>query len=125
VDKSGQTTAFRLTEQRDEQAARRFLIQVIRRGGVPKTITIGGGEVNAAALREYKGEDGTVSIIRQVQGSATRVMLSQECPTQIAFVPKVLQSAPTSQHDLCSTTESRAGLPCCQTPEVIPYGFME
>jgi putative transposase len=40
VDKHGQTIDFLLTEQRDEQAATRFLTKAIRRHGVPEKITI-------------------------------------------------------------------------------------
>jgi transposase-like protein len=40
VDKTGQTIDFLLTEQRDEQAAKRFLTKAIRRHGVPEKITI-------------------------------------------------------------------------------------
>ena len=36
VDKHGQTIDFLLTEQRDEQAATRFLTKAIRRHGVPE-----------------------------------------------------------------------------------------
>jgi putative transposase len=42
VDKMGQTIDFLLTEQRDEHAAKRFLIKATRRHGVPETITIDG-----------------------------------------------------------------------------------
>src|SRR6266550_5103207 len=48
VDKGGQTIDFLLTEQRDEQAAKRFLTRAIRRHGVHETITIDGSEANAA-----------------------------------------------------------------------------
>jgi putative transposase len=50
VDKTGQTIDFLLTEQRDEGAAMRFLTKATRRHGVPETITIDGGEANAAAI---------------------------------------------------------------------------
>jgi putative transposase len=40
VDKHGQTIDFLLTEQRNEQAATRFLTKAIRRHGVPEKITI-------------------------------------------------------------------------------------
>ena len=40
VDKTGQTIDFLLTEERDEQAAKRFLTKAIRRHGVPEKITI-------------------------------------------------------------------------------------
>ena len=39
VDKTGQTIDFLLTEQRDEQAAKRFLTKAIRRHGMPAKIT--------------------------------------------------------------------------------------
>jgi putative transposase len=42
VDKMGQTIDFLLTEERDEQAAKRFLTKAIRRHGVPEKITIAG-----------------------------------------------------------------------------------
>src|SRR3954470_24133812 len=51
VDKSGQTIDFLLTEYRDTEAALRFLMQAIRRHGVPETITIDGSEVNEAAIK--------------------------------------------------------------------------
>jgi putative transposase len=67
VDKSGQTIDFLLTEQRDERAAMRFLTKAIRRHGVPETITIDGSEANAAAIRCYNAEHGTMIVIRQVK----------------------------------------------------------
>jgi putative transposase len=67
VDKSGQTIDFLLTEERDEQAARRFLIKAIRRHGVPEKITIDGSEAKAAAIRSYNQAHGTTIIIRQVK----------------------------------------------------------
>src|SRR5919109_4335677 len=67
VDKTGQTIDFLLTEQRDEQAAKRFLTKAIRRHGVPETITIDGSEANASAIRNYNKEHGTTIAIRQVK----------------------------------------------------------
>jgi putative transposase len=67
VDKSGQTIDFLLTEERDEQAATRFLTKAIRRHGVPEKITIDGSEANAAAIRGYNAAHGTAIIIRQVK----------------------------------------------------------
>jgi transposase-like protein len=67
ADKMGQTIDFLLTEQRDEQAATRFLTKAIRRHGVPETITIDGSEANAAAIRRYNEDHGTAIIIRQVK----------------------------------------------------------
>src|SRR5215475_15033000 len=40
VDKYGETIDFLLTEQRDKEAALRFLKKAIRRNGLPETITI-------------------------------------------------------------------------------------
>ena len=53
VDTPGQTIDFLLTEQRDEQAAQRFLTKAIRRHGVPETITIDGRAANEAAIKSY------------------------------------------------------------------------
>jgi putative transposase len=67
VDTSGQTIDFLLTEQRDQEAALRFLTQAIRRHGVPEKITIDGSEANAAAIKRYNEEHGTAILIRQVK----------------------------------------------------------
>jgi|SRR5882724_4112576 putative transposase len=53
VDTQGQTIDFLLTEQRDQEAALRFLKKAIRRHGVPERITIDGSEANVAAIRGY------------------------------------------------------------------------
>jgi putative transposase len=67
VDPDGQTIDFLLTEQRDTEAALRFLKKAIRRNGLPETITIDGSEANAAAIRTYNAEYGTTITIRQVK----------------------------------------------------------
>jgi putative transposase len=67
VDKMGQTIDFLLTEQRDEQAAKRFLIQAIRRHGVPEKITIDGSAANKAAITSYNEEHGTAIELRQIK----------------------------------------------------------
>jgi putative transposase len=67
VDKHGQTIDFLLTEQRDTEAALRFLTQAIRRHGVPEMITIDGSETNEAAIKRYNEAHGTHIIIRQVK----------------------------------------------------------
>jgi putative transposase len=67
VDKSGQTIDFLLTEERDEQAAKRFLTQAIRRHGVPEKITIDGSAANEAAIKRYNEEYGTAIEIRQIK----------------------------------------------------------
>jgi putative transposase len=67
VDKSGETVDFLLTENRDKEAALRFLKRAIRRNGVPETITIDGSEANEAAIKRYNEEHGTTIIIRQVK----------------------------------------------------------
>ena len=67
VDKSGQTVALLLPEQREEQAATRFLTQARRRHGVPEKSPIDGSEANAAAIRSSKAGHGTAMIIRQMK----------------------------------------------------------
>ena len=68
VDKYGKTIDFLLTEQRDEQAAKRFLIKAIRRHGeVPETITIDGSAANEAAIKSYNAEHGTSIVIRKTK----------------------------------------------------------
>jgi putative transposase len=56
-----------LTEQRDQEAALRFLKQAIRRHGVPETITMDGSEAHEAAIKRYNAEHGTPMHIRQVK----------------------------------------------------------
>jgi transposase-like protein len=67
VDKMGQTIDVLLTEQRDEHAAKRFLIKAIRRHGVPEKITIDGSAANKAAITSYNEEHGTAIEIRQMK----------------------------------------------------------
>jgi putative transposase len=67
VDKYGETVDFLLTENRDTEAALRFLKKAIRRNGVPETITIDGSDANEAAIKRYNTEYGTNIIIRQVK----------------------------------------------------------
>src|SRR2546427_7435871 len=66
VDKTGQTIDFLLTEERDEQAAKRFLTKAIRRHGVPEKITIDGSAANEAAIKSYNAEHGTAIEIRKI-----------------------------------------------------------
>jgi putative transposase len=67
VDKYGQTIDFLLTEQRDEEAALRFLKKAIRRHGVPEKITIDGSAANEAAIKRYNEEHGTAIAIRKIK----------------------------------------------------------
>jgi putative transposase len=67
VDKTGQTIDFLLTEERDEQAAKRFLTKAIRRHGVPEKITIDGSAANEAAIKSYNAEHGTAIEIRKIK----------------------------------------------------------
>src|SRR5438105_10758753 len=67
VDKQGQTIDFLLTEQRDEQTAKRFLTKAIRRHGVPEKITIDGSAANEAAIKSYNEEHGTAIEIRKIK----------------------------------------------------------
>src|SRR5437867_9109487 len=65
VDKQGQTIDFLLTEQRDEQAAKRFLMKAIRRHGVPEKITIDGSPSTEAAIKSYNKGHGTAIALRK------------------------------------------------------------
>src|SRR5467141_2105867 len=67
VDKTGQTIDFLLTEQRDEEAALRFLKKAIRRHGVPEKITIDGSTANEAAIKRSNAEHGTAIAIRKIK----------------------------------------------------------
>ena len=67
VDKYGQTIDFLLTENRDKEAALRFLKKAIRRHGVPEMLTIDGSDANDAAIKSYNQEYGTTIIIQQVK----------------------------------------------------------
>jgi putative transposase len=67
VDKYGQTIDFLLTEQRDQEAALRFLKKAIRRHGVPEKITIDGSDANEAAIKRYNEAHGTAIDIRQIK----------------------------------------------------------
>ncbi len=70
VDKYGQTIDFLLPEQRDEQAAKKFLTKAIRRHGrVPETITIDGSPANEAAIKSYNEEHGTAITSRSTRRS--------------------------------------------------------
>ena len=66
VDKQGQTIDFLLTEQRDQEAALRFLKKAIRRHGVPEKITIDGSAANEAAIKSYNQAHGTTIEIRKI-----------------------------------------------------------
>jgi transposase-like protein len=67
VDKHGQTMDCLLTEERDEQAAQRFLPKAIRRHGVPEKITMDGSAANEAAIKSYKAEHDTTIAIRKIK----------------------------------------------------------
>jgi transposase-like protein len=68
VDKQGQTIDFLLTEQRDEQAAKKFLTKAIHRhGSVPEKITIDGSAANEAAIKGYNAAHGTSIAIRKIK----------------------------------------------------------
>src|SRR5215216_1632041 len=73
VDTHGQTIDFLLTEERDEQAAKRFLTKAIRRHGVPETIAIDGSAANEAAITRDNEEYGTAIDIRQIKYLHNRV----------------------------------------------------
>jgi transposase-like protein len=66
IDTYGQTSDFLRMENRDTEAACRFLKQAMRRNGIPETITIDGSDANAATIKRYNQEHGTTITIRQV-----------------------------------------------------------
>ena len=66
MEKTGQTMALRLTEQRHEAAARRGLTKALRRPGVPEQSTLEGREAKVAAIRRDNREHGTALMIRPV-----------------------------------------------------------
>lgn len=68
VDKYGKTIDFLFTEQRDEPAAKKFLIKAIRRhSGVPEKIIIDGSAANEAAIQSYNQEHSISIVIRKVK----------------------------------------------------------
>jgi putative transposase len=54
-------------EQRDQEAALRFLKKAIRRHGVPEKITIDGSAANEAAIKRFNEAYGTAIEIRQIK----------------------------------------------------------
>jgi putative transposase len=67
VDKAGQTLDVLLPENRDTEAAWRFLRPAIGRHGVSETITIDGSDANEAAIQCDHESYGTHIVIRQVK----------------------------------------------------------
>ncbi len=67
LDKHGQTIDFRLTAERDEQAAKRFLTKAIRRHGVPEKSTVDRSAANEAAIKRYNEEYGITIEICQIK----------------------------------------------------------
>jgi len=65
--KTGQTIDFLLTEQRDRDAALRFLTKAIRQHGVPAAITIDSSETNTSAICGYNEAHWTTIAIRQIR----------------------------------------------------------
>jgi putative transposase len=100
VDKNGQTIDFLLTEQRDEQAAARFLTKAIRRHGVPDKITIDGSEANAAAIRGYNEEHGTAILIRQVKYLNNRVEQDHRAVKRVTRPMLGFKAFDAAQHTL-------------------------
>jgi transposase-like protein len=66
-DKQGQPMDFLLPEDRDPEAALRFLKKAIRCHGLPETITLDGSDANAAAIKSDNEAHGTNILIRQVK----------------------------------------------------------
>jgi putative transposase len=64
---------FLVTEQRDEQAAKRFLTKAIRRHGVPEKRTINGRAAHKAAIESDNAEHGIASTMRTIKYLNNRV----------------------------------------------------
>jgi putative transposase len=64
VDQTSQRMDFLRTNQHDEQAAKRFLTQAIRRHGGPETIPIDGRAAHEAAIPSDQAEPGPAIAIR-------------------------------------------------------------
>jgi putative transposase len=102
VDKYGKTIDFLLTEQRDEQAAKKFLIKAIRRhGGVPEKITIDGSAANEAAIKSYNKEHGTSIEIRKVKYLNNIVEQDHRAVKRVTRPMMGFQSFEAAQSTLC------------------------
>ena len=99
MDKTGQTIDFLLTEQRDEEAALRFLKKAIRRHGVPEKITIDGSAANEAAIKSYNAEHGTAIAIRKTKYLNNIVEQDRKCSGTPSF-PSSHQKKGTFQKKL-------------------------
>jgi transposase-like protein len=73
VDQTGQTMDFLRTNQRDEQAAKRFLTQAIRRHGGPETIPIDGRAAHEAASTSSPAAHGTAIALRTMKSLTNMV----------------------------------------------------
>jgi putative transposase len=100
VDKTGQTAAFLLTEQRDEHAAKRFLIKAIRRHGVPEKIAIDGSAANEAAIKSYNEEHGTAITIRKRKYLSNVVEQDQRAVKRVTRPMLGCKSFDTAQNTL-------------------------
>jgi putative transposase len=102
VDKYGKTIDFLLTEQRDEQAAKKFLIKVIRRhGGVPEKITIDGSAANEAAIKSYNKEHSTSIEIRKIKYLNNIVEQDHRAVKRVTWPMMGFQSFEAAQSTLC------------------------
>jgi putative transposase len=102
VDKYGKTIDFLLTEQRDEQAAKKFLIKAIRRhGGVPEKITIDGSAANEAAIKSYNKEHSTSIEIRKIKYLNNIVEQDHRAVKRVTWPMMGFQSFEAAQSTLC------------------------
>ena len=80
-----QTIDFLLTEQRDKEAALKFLKKAIRRNRLPETITIDGSDANEAAIKADNEAHGTAIAIRQVKYLNNIVERDPRAPERITW----------------------------------------
>jgi len=100
VDKTGQTIDFLLTEDRDEQAAKRFLTKAIRRHGVPERSTDRwSARCASAALPSMVIFSGTpwrrIALVRNRLAACSSTVLCEEKVDRLArFIDGAIEIAP-------------------------------
>ena len=100
VEKTGQTSDFLRTAQRDEHAAKRFLPQAIRRHGVPETSPSDGRAAHAAALKSDNAAHGTAIALRQVKYLNTIVEHEQRAVKRVTRPMRGCKSLAAAQDTL-------------------------
>ena len=108
VDKYGKIIDFLLTDQRDERAAKQFLLKAIRRhGGVPQKITIDGSAANEAAIKSYNQDHGTSIEIRKIKYLNTIVEQDHRAVKRVTRPMLGFQAEPSKYEAEWVTSETR------------------